>query len=58
MECLTSSMMRESGMGDSFFTVMIERRWRVASRKLYLEARRTVSDVVVMLMEDVLVYVI
>ena len=38
-------------MGDSFLTVMIERRWRVASRKLYLEARPPGSDVVVMLME-------
>ena len=51
MECLTNSMMRESGMGDSFFTVMIERRWRVASRKLNLEARPAGLEEDVMLRE-------
>ena len=49
MECLTNSIMRESGIGDSFFTVVIERRWRVASRKLYLEAKPTGLDEVAIL---------
>ena len=49
MECLTNSIMRESGIGDSFFTVVIERRWRVASRKLYLAAKPAGLDEVAIL---------
>lgn len=38
MVCLTSSMMRASGIGDAFFRSTVERRITVASRKEILDA--------------------